>query len=191
MNWSVLHKSGLAGCALALALGVTACADTSNTADDMNREDSTAAARADNDRAVNRDDTERPITVVGCLQETGGITGSYILAQNSSSAPVGTGGSKDIAGAHVDAAMKSYRLDGDGDRMKDLVGKQVRVVGKVTEESDVAHSAPRTGSATDPAPRGSAAEERKDIDAGDLAEIEVASIEKVAEMCGANAGARR
>ena len=72
-------------------------------------------------------------------------------------------------------AKHSYALDnGDTDVMRDMVGKQVRVNGTIKDTSDLHKEAAKTN--TD--------DRRLDIDAGDLAKIDVQGIVQVAEACG-------
>jgi hypothetical protein len=77
-----------------------------------------------------------PMTVTGCLQETKGITGSYLLTQanagSSGSAPVGTSGSSsrsEVEQKQMMAAKKSFQLSGETDELKNLVGHRIRVIG--------------------------------------------------------------
>jgi len=107
---------------------------------------------------------------------------------SGAAAPVGTAGSGANAGSpsgdivgreqHA-AATKTYRLDGDSDQLKDLVGKQVRVSGHVTDRGDL-------GSADHPDTTSGGHVDR-DISTKDLARVKVDSIEKVADACGSAA----
>ena len=121
-----------------------------------------------------------PLTLTGCLHETGG---DLVLTMRNEPAgtpgAVGTGGadgpgSSSPAADHMQAAADAYRLEGDEDALRGHIGKQVRVTGTVDEQSDVA---PRAGA-------GSGEADRTDIDAGDLAALEVTSVEAVAATCG-------
>ena len=168
-------KSFITGCGLAVALTGTAC----------NRHDAAEVDR-DNDRLAADTTKDRghegaPITVTGCLQRGSGLN-NYILTQvnSPSETPVATTG-KDASGAAVQReqmreAKHSYALDGDEkDVMRDMVGKQVRVVGTIKETSELHKEAAKTSSD---------GERRLDIDAGDLTKIAVQGIVQLAEECG-------
>ena len=72
-------------------------------------------------------------------------------------------------------AKHAYQLDGDyKDAIRDMVGKQVRVTGTIEEASELHKEAAETKTASD----------RLDIDAGDLAKVNVQGIVQVAEACG-------
>ena len=121
-----------------------------------------------------------PITVTGCLQRGSGLN-NYILTQvnSPSDTPVATTG-KDASGAAVQReqmreAKHAYSLDGDKDSMRDLIGKQVRVTGKIDEASELHRESSDTRTA---------GRDGLDIDAGDLAKVEVQGIVKVADGCG-------
>jgi hypothetical protein len=171
-NWT---KSLITGCGLAVALTGTAC----------NRHDAAEVDR-DNDRLA-ADTTKdqghegAAITVTGCLQRGSGLN-NYILTQvnSPSETPVATAG-KDASDAAVQReqmreAKHSYALDnGDKDVMRDMVGKQVRVNGTLSETSELHKEAAKTNTDSD---------RRLDIDAGDLAKIDVRGIVQVAEECG-------
>src|SRR5690606_23831100 len=96
-----------------------------------------------------------PITLMGCLQETGSdfvLTALNTPASDSSGAvgtsgaasdarPAGTSGTDapGMAGSEspradqMSAARQSYRLDGDDDSLRAHVGAQVRVMGTLEE----------------------------------------------------------
>src|SRR4030095_9837392 len=105
-----------------------------------------------------------------------GISTTYILTQaNEPAQSVGTSGSS--APANVDRermreVTHAYRLSGDDDQLKELVGKQVKVEGVIAENSDFKKT-------NDP-------ERRADLDAGDLAKVDVKSATVVADACGSN-----
>jgi len=195
----------LTSAAAALALSAWAC---SNTSSDQNNTATPGAAGTSG--AAN----EQSINLTGCLQETGGMTGDYILTQvNSQSRPIGTSGSApnstapnstapggssasgDIAAREQqNAAAQSYRLDGDNSQLKDLVGKQVSVSGRVTDQAKISGA---SGTPANPAttanPNTTAnpatgAGANHDISASDLARVKVDSITKVADSCGNTSG---
>ena len=169
-------RSFMTGCGLAIALTGAAC--NRHDAAEVDRDNDRLAA----DTAKDRGHEGAPITVTGCLQQgTSGIN-TYILTQvnSPSETPVATTG-KDASGAAVQReqmreAKHSYELsNGDKDVMRDMVGKQVRVSGTIKETSELHKEAAKT--ATD-------GDRRLDIDAGDLAKIDVEGIVQVAEACG-------
>jgi hypothetical protein len=156
--------------ALALALTAAAC----NKSDDsvMSGARGTSGTTADGSAAV---------TLTGCLQRGSGI-GNFILTQaNMTSESVGTSGSAaggDVAREQRDAAAKSYRLDGEDGKLRDLVGKQVRVSGRLTDRGDV------NKTDRDRDERGTVGKPDRDIDSSDLARVNVDSVDKVADSCG-------
>jgi len=167
-------KSFITGCGLAVALTGAAC--NRHDAAEVDRDNGRLAA----DTAKDRGHEGAPITVTGCLQRASGMN-NYILTQvnSPSETPVATAG-KDASSAPVQReqmreAKHSYSLDnGDKDVMRDMVGKQVRVNGTIKDTSDLHKEAAKTN--TD--------DRRLDIDAGDLAKIDVQGIVQLAEECG-------
>jgi len=175
------------GLAAAVATGLAGC--TQNAADP----NGTGIRANDGPRA----DRDVAMTVTGCLQQGSGLH-SYILSQaNVASDAVGTSGSdasrdrtaadtgktaaadrnaaapQDKIGHEQEAAAeRSYRLDGDNDQLKNLVGKEVRVSGKLADPGDI-----NTPSNRDE--RGTSGSADRDISASDIAKIDVASIESI------------
>jgi len=137
---------------------------------------STACDQDKNRTAESRGHKGAPINLTGCLQKDGGISTTYILTQvNEPTQSVGTSGSS--ASANVDQermreAKHAYRLSGDDDRLKELVGKQVKVEGVIAENSDFK--------------KANDAEQRADMDTGDLAKVDVKSVAAIADACGSN-----
>jgi hypothetical protein len=129
-----------------------------------------------------------PISLSGCLQKGDGRS-DYILTEvNTTRTTVGTSGStraesgRDVVGQEqMRAALHAYRLDGDRDRLEPLVGKQVRVSGTVAEKSDLNdHDA--SGKMKE--------KDRTKIDEGDLAKVDVSTIESTGASCGGGAKAK-
>ena len=110
---------------------------TSNRPDAENRPGQTpGTAGTAGTAADSRQADKKPMTVTGCLQETKGITGSYLLtqanAESSGSAPVGTSGSSsrsEVEQKQMMAAKKSFQLSGETDELKNFVGHRVRIIG--------------------------------------------------------------
>jgi hypothetical protein len=167
--WS---KAFIAGCGLAVAMSAAAC--NRDEAAEVDRDTDSLAA----DTSSQRGHEGAPITVTGCLQRGSGLN-NFILTQvnEPSDTPVATSG-KDASGAvqreQMREAKHSYVLNSDDkDAMRGLVGKQVRVTGKIDETSEL-----RRGT-TDGDRR-----EGLDIGAGDLAKVDVQGIVQVADVCG-------
>ena len=126
------------------------------------------------------------INLTGCLQKSGGLTSSYVLTQvNEPTRSVGTSGSSQpdvVKQEQMREAKHSYRLDGDDDQLGNLVGKQVRVEGTVSENSDLNKRASEDRKDTD---------KPADIDTGDLAKVKVNSISAMSDSCGSSATERQ
>lgn len=118
-----------------------------------------------------------PINLTGCLQKDPGVMTTFILTQASEpTRSVGTSGTTAdealVEQERLRAAKHAYRLDGDKDQLDALVGKQVKVSGTVAEKSDL------SGKTAD-------ADHRLDLDAGDLAKVDVVTIAALGNSCGA------
>ena len=122
-----------------------------------------------------------PINLTGCLQKSGSMTSNYVLTQvNEPTRSVGTSGSAETQPGTVEReqmreARHAYRLDGDKDQLDNLVGKQVRVQGTIAENSDLNKKAAENRDRDN---------KPADIDAGDLAKVNVQSIAAVSDACG-------
>jgi hypothetical protein len=171
MSSILRSKAFIAGCGLAVAMSGTAC--NRDEAAEVDRNTDSLAG----DTSTQRGHEGAPITVTGCLQRGSGLN-NYILTQvnTPSDTPVATSG-KDGAAVQREQmreAKHSYVLDGDDkDAMRSLVGKQVRVTGKIDETSEL-----RRGTSD------GNRRENLEISAGDLAKVEVQGIVQVAEVCG-------
>jgi hypothetical protein len=159
-----MHSAKIvAACAVALAISSAACnkADRAKSADEA------------------RGHEGAPINLTGCLQKDPGLGTTYILTQvNEPTRSVGTAGSSDQSAAAVERerlreAKHAYRLGGDGDQFEKLVGKQVKVQGTIAENSDLSK-------------KRADGDHRIDVDAGDLAKVDVTTIAQVADACGSN-----
>lgn len=155
----------IVACGIAVAMSSAACNNANNS------------ARSNQARGHEG----APINLTGCLQKEGGLTTTYILTQvNEPTRSVGTSGS---SAANVDRermreAKHSYRLSGDDDQMKDLVGKQVKVEGTIAENSDLNKAQDRAKDNRD---------SHANIDSSDLAKVDVKSIAQVSDACGNDA----
>jgi hypothetical protein len=122
-----------------------------------------------------------PITVAGCLQKG---DDDYLLTQvNRPSSDVpksGVSSGDQVAREESRAATHTFRLNGQEDRLKQLIGRQIQVSGTTAEGSDVwekvrdaNEDAKDNGEPKVPA-----------IKEGDLAKIDVTSVAQVADQCG-------
>src|SRR5205807_2690620 len=82
----------------------------------------------------------QPLTVEGCLQRGGGtFSNGFLLTMLNEPPGVGTSGNLTRTGSPVEReqmreAARTYRLDPKGDlKLSDMVGRQVRVTGTMTE----------------------------------------------------------
>jgi hypothetical protein len=174
MSCAVWSKALVAGCGLAIALSAGACG-RDETADIDNDTDRLAST----DASKNAGHEGAPITLVGCLQRGSGMN-NYILTQvnSPSDSPVATSGQgagDAVQREQMREAKHAYALDGEGDQLRDLVGKQVRVTGTVEENSELRREMDRRGD--------SDRRDGLDIDAGDLAKVDVEGIVQIADVC--------
>jgi len=173
---------------LGVALTFAACGNNDRT-----------AAMSDN-RAVGTSGTapsataKKPIDLTGCLQKA---DGSFVLTEISRPSPNAAptekkGDNSVVEREQLHAAQHAYRLSADkDDDLEKLVGRQVRVHGTVVEKSDLVAGDERRGNDLTVGTSGSQdknhesdRKSRAKIDAGDLARVDVESIDKVAEGCG-------
>jgi len=175
MGSRVFSKAFMVGCGLAMAISGAAC--NRNDAAEVDRDTDRLAA----DTAKQPGHEGAPITVTGCLQRGSGMNNFILTQVNSpSDTPVATSGGSGGAAVQREQlreAKHAYTLDGDKDAMRDLVGKEVRVTGKIAESSDLRRAVPENRSAGD-------RRQGLDIDAGDLAKVDVQGIVRVADACG-------
>lgn len=143
---------------------------------------SAANGSAANANAGSRADApKQPITLTGCLQKGDGRSDYILTAVNTTreSPTVGTSGASQngdkVGEEQMRQASHAYRLSGDHDHMEGLVGKQVRVSGTVTAQSDL-NEHTQSGQLKE--------RDRQKIDEGDLAKVDVASIDSIADACG-------
>jgi hypothetical protein len=132
----------------------------------------------------------KPIDLTGCLQK---LSGSYLILDINRGTP-GThatdkqGDDSAIAARERSNVRQAYHLSaGDKNRLEKLVGKQVKVSGTVTESADQIARDERRGNdlvmvGTSGVQDSEA--ERARIKPGDLARVDVASIQQVGEGCG-------
>jgi hypothetical protein len=172
MEWLKRSKVVVAGCAIAAA---AACGDSGSGRTEMGE----AGATANRD-AARTEAAASPITVSGCLQKGDGS--DFILTRiNEPTQSVGTAGANDAARAgsaaagtvereQLRSAAGAYRIDPADDlNLAELVGKEVRVVGTITDNMNL--------------PRANADREPVQPKEGDLAEIEATSVSQTAAQC--------
>jgi hypothetical protein len=208
MRRTIISKGFVASCGLALAVAAGACSNDSRPQDDLGRNSAVTnegdrADRADNRSAtadtadqrrgeMNRDNARghegAPITLVGCLQKGDGLNNYILTGVNRPAEAVGTTGDVASKGAaavereQVRSAHHAFRVAGKDDEMRDMVGKQVRVVGTVEDGSDLwreTRKGENEHGNLDPNRK-----DRIDVSESDLAKVDVNSIEQVANVCG-------
>ena len=88
----------------------------------------------------------------------------------------------------IDAASRSYRLNGDNDELDKLVGHQIRVSGTLADRGNL--NAPQQGSSPERGTSGTMNKDRE-LSESDLAKVDVKSVESIADSCdsGKNGGA--
>ena len=170
-----LNNTMVMGLAVAAALSF-GCNRPESSKTDMNSP--AGAGKAAGSTAANEN---KALTLTGCLQKTEGITGDYILAQatsGNSSAPIGTSGSSESGAAvgerQLRAAEHSYRLSGESDQLKDLVGHTITVSGTLADRGDLAE-----GKKTEDKDANSG----RNLDTSDLAKVNVTSVQEVSANC--------
>jgi len=193
MTQSRMLNMLIGGCVLAVGLATVACGDNANRT--SNKEPAATNATPTDSRGSNA----VPITMTGCLQKGNGMMSSYILTQATrESGSVGTSGTaasgtrsdaSKVEREQANAAARSYRLSGDNGQLGDLVGHKIRVTGTITDQGDTSKTtAPEhgtTGTADDRAEanRGTTDRDRSEVKEGDLAKVEVSSVESMADTC--------
>jgi hypothetical protein len=179
----------------ALAIGGTAACGNNN-ARTSNTPNSTAAnPPAADQRAEN---TAKPITLTGCLQQDGR---TYIVTRLNEPSRKGvgtTGNGAAVEREQLREAANAYRVESkDQSDWDKMVGKQVRVSGAVDKAADLpaasgvaANGTDRPSATSGAGATGSGtvgstdAGRREKIDKGDLAQIAVESMTVVSENCG-------
>jgi len=173
-----MNRTMMFGWGAALAISACACGGSNQTsAGDAARAGQPATAGT-----ATNDQQRSPVTLTGCLQKGDGRS-EYILTEvNTTRSTAGTSGSAasgsgsdPVGREQLRSASHAYRLNGERDTLEPLVGKQVRVSGTGTERSDVNdHTAAGTTKEKD----------RTKIDEDDLAKVDVASVDLIADTCG-------
>jgi hypothetical protein len=156
----------IAACAVVLATTAMACGGGERDAE----RDANGGSAASPAGTGGETDNGSSMSLTGCLQQ-GDSNNDFILTQvNEQPGPIATSGENDstaVQQKQQERASKSYKLTGAPNELRDLVGHQVRVVGKTSG---------RAG--------GGSQEGNRPVDQDDLAELEVSSAESVANVCG-------
>jgi hypothetical protein len=177
----------LATCGLAAAL-TAACGNKADqtAANPDNRPVGTSGAASTGNEI-------KPIDVTGCLQKA---DRSYVLTEINKPNPNAASTNKTGDGSVVEreqmhAAQHAYRLTAEkDDDLEKLVGKQVKVTGTLTEPSDLTARDDRrandltVGTSGDHDKNHDRKQDRARIRTGDLASVDVTSIEPGAGGCG-------
>jgi hypothetical protein len=167
MKMKRLSATVFAVSALTVALGAAACGDRNRAYSDR---DTVGTSGSD-------DSGKKPVTLSGCLQQSDGK--DFILTQASASAgAVGTGGSSQSGAVEERQraeALRSYRLSGDSNQLRELVGHKVRVKGMITDRGDLKE---------DSASRDRRGDDREEIHERDLPRVDVNSVDSIANSCG-------
>jgi hypothetical protein len=119
-----------------------------------------------------------PVSVTGCLQK--GNRNTYIVTGLNRPAHPDSSNPQVVAQEKQAAAREAYRLtSGQTDDLKKLLGKRVHVEGtlKKAAGADVTGTTATAAGSTE-------------IKQRDLAEVEVSSVQKVANTCGSSGKAR-
>ena len=159
----------MAAFACTAALAAAGCDNTANR-------DRSSATAGDTSAGTNQ-----PVSLTGCLARGEG-SNDFILTKANQ--PVATSGTAAGAGSvehkTMEAAARSYRLDGNNDELDKLVGHEIRVSGTLADKGDL-NKAGKAGSAE----RGTSGEAGKDreISQSDLAKVDVKSVESIANSC--------
>jgi hypothetical protein len=124
-----------------------------------------------------------PITVTGCLQKGSGLGHTYIVTAMNEPSRTGVGTSGNGAAVEREQlreAQNAYRVDPkENVDMDAMVGKQVRVSGTITKRADLPDVPVSPAGQNEPQRT-----EKLEIDQGDLAKIEEASIGVISDNCG-------
>jgi hypothetical protein len=163
-----LVRRFMAACACAAAVAAAGCDNSAN----RNTSSTTPPA---GDVSASKD---QPVAITGCLMRGDGRNDFILTKANE---PVGTSGAPAEAGTverkKMEAAARSYRLDGENDQLEKLVGHQIRVSGTLEDTGDL--------NKAEKSERGTSGEAGKDreIKESDLAKIDVKSVESIADTC--------
>ena len=189
VNWRT--RLPIAGGILAVALAAGGCTKTSDNYDTRG-----TAGTSGTIGGTAADRGTESVMLTGCLQKGSGMNNFILTQVNTAPHTVGTtgatstseatpsAGSDTVGREQSHAAAQSYRVDGDNSTLNDLVGKQVRVMGRVTDRGDLNKTDQNREE------RGTYGKADRDINQSDLARVSVDSIDKVSDSCS-SAGNRQ
>lgn len=188
-----LSTTAIVASAFAVALSAVACSND-NRNDRATSQSASAPAATAPGATANNASQNMAVTLTGCLQQGSG-SNDFILTPTRSQASrsVGTSGSataapqSDVVGQEqLKAAEHDYKLNGDSDQLKKLVGAEIRVSGRLASRGDLtAQNHPEGTTAQNKATgtSGRSNQNRQDIDQNDLAKVDVDSVTAVADTC--------
>jgi hypothetical protein len=153
-------------------------------------------SQAGSDTARSEEQQAQQVTFEGCLQRGAGLFGTdYLLTMaNEPPGAAGTSGSITESGSSVEReqmaiAAKTYRLEARGDvKLSDMVGKQVRVSGVISERANVPTGTGGIGSSRDTQlpnrDRNQQDSRGAELETSDLGQLDVSSASIISESCG-------
>jgi hypothetical protein len=164
MSLKRVRSHALAGLCGGAALVLATACGPNNAEPPEAANPNTETPMASNEAAQNS-----PITVTGCLQR--GANDDFILtAMNEPSTSGAPAAGDKVDREQLTEAKHAYKLtDADEDQLKSMVGNSVKVVGTIARQSDVARASQKPSD---------------ELAQSDLAQIDVARVQRVAESCG-------
>lgn len=192
-----MRRSAMALTCAAL-LACVACGKSDNTASQTGQAQNQTGSSETAARADTGGQQAQQVTFEGCVQKGAGMLGSeYLLTMlNEPPGAAGTSGSVTRSGSSVEReqmrmAARTYRLEAKDDvKLEDMIGKQVRVSGVVSEQARVPTGAGAIGSSADtqlPNRDRTGQNERSaaELKTSDLGKVDVSSATVIAPSCGA------
>jgi len=188
----IMRRSTVIACALVACVGCGSNNDTAMGTEKSNEPAANASSAGTDDRAAR----SQPVTYEGCIQKGGGLLANeYLLTMMSEPAgAAATTGSLTKTGSSVEreqmrAAALTYRLHPVNDvKLDDMVGKQVRVTGTISEHASVPTGSGGIGSDQDSQRPNRDSRDRNErgvqISTADLARLDVSSATVTGESCG-------
>jgi hypothetical protein len=196
-----MHLRLLIGtCAAAALIGAAACSNENAPRTDTTTPPPASAADTTKGTSGSDDTHQQPITLTGCLQKGDGS--AYILTELSepSAGKASPADANKVEREQINAAEHAYRLsaakDTNDDDWDKLVGKKVKVEGTLAKRADIDdhNKVGTTGNSSDlnraDTKANSNDRDRVKIKEGDLAQVDVNSLQQVANACG-NGSAKR
>ncbi|HEY2904782.1 MAG TPA: hypothetical protein VGJ29_02720, partial [Vicinamibacterales bacterium] len=130
------------------------------------------------------------VTLTGCLQEGKGNT--YVITELNEPKQPDSSQPAVVERERLAAAEKSYRLKSDDTAgMAKLVGHRVRVEGTLTRRANLPESPSGSVATSGQRDDRKAESTPQDISQKDLAQVDVRSVQSIANACGGRAGKSR